>query len=57
MKQLSCTVLVAALLSACIGPKLQVAPVTVEPIHLTIDVNLHDGEDDPDVAPAKPPAR
>jgi hypothetical protein len=35
--------LVAALLLAgCVSQKLKVEPVKVEPIHLTIDINLHD---------------
>lgn len=42
MKRLSCTVLVALAFSACAGPTVKVEPVTVRPIHLTIDVNLHD---------------
>jgi hypothetical protein len=31
-----------AVLAACGTSHLKVAPVTVEPIHLTIDVNVHD---------------
>ena len=42
-------VLVLWLLAAC-GQAFKVAPVTVEPIHMTIDVNLHDDA-------AKQPAR
>lgn len=37
--------LVASLLLAgCVSQKLKVEPVKVEPIHLTIDINLHDGK-------------
>jgi len=31
-----------ALVAACGMSHVKVAPVTVQPIHLTIDVNLHD---------------
>ncbi len=34
-------VLVLCLLAAC-GQSFKVEPVKVEPIHMTIDVNLHD---------------
>lgn len=30
-------------LTACGTSHVKVAPVTVRPIHMTIDVNLHDG--------------
>jgi len=37
--------LVASLLLAgCVSQKLKVEPVKVEPIHLTIDINLHDAK-------------
>ena len=36
--------LLAALTSGCLG-NVKVAPVTVEPIHVTIDVNVHDQRD------------
>ncbi len=39
------------LLAGCVGQKLKVEPVKVEPIHLTIDVNLHDNK------PGDPPAK
>ena len=42
-------ILVACLLAAC-GQTFKVEPVKVEPIHMTIDVNLHD-----DAAAAKKP--
>lgn len=32
------------LVTGCVGSKLKVEPVKVEPIHMTIDVNLHDGK-------------
>jgi hypothetical protein len=34
-------------LAAC-GHTVKVQPITVEPIHMTIDINVHDGD------PAKP---
>ena len=33
--------LVAAVLAGCVHPTVNVAPVKVEPIQMTIDVNLH----------------
>lgn len=48
MRLLAISLLVAA--GACFGTRVNVAPVKVEPIHMTIDVNLHDG-----TAPSKPP--
>ena len=41
-----------ALLAACGPSHIKVAPVTVRPIHLTIDVNLHD--EDPEEAAVAP---
>ena len=41
------------LLSGCVGSNLKVEPVKVEPIHMTIDINLHDGKDA--ARPASPP--
>lgn len=34
--------LLVVLASACGTQSVKLAPVTVEPIHMTIDVNLHD---------------
>jgi hypothetical protein len=36
-------ILVAMLLGAC-GHQVKVDPVKVEPIHITVDVNLHDDD-------------
>ena len=36
-----------ALVAACGTSHVQVAPVTVQPIHMTIDVNVHDGAAEP----------
>lgn len=30
------------LVCACAGPRFRVDPVKVEPIHVTVDVNVHD---------------
>jgi hypothetical protein len=44
-------VLVMLVLAAgCASQKVRVEPVKVEPIHVTVDVNLHDGRP----PPAKP---
>jgi hypothetical protein len=32
------------LLAGCVSQKLKVEPVKVEPIHLTIDINVHDSK-------------
>lgn len=37
------SLMLIALLCGCGAQKLKVEPVKVEPIHMTIDVNLHDG--------------
>lgn len=42
-------VLVLCLLAAC-GGRFKVEPVKVEPIHMTIDINLHDDGDASTVA-------
>jgi hypothetical protein len=42
---------ILAIMSGCVPQKLKVDPVKVEPIHMTIDVNLHDGNAP---RPAKP---
>lgn len=39
-------VVITLLLAACGPSRLRVEPVKVEPIHLTIDVNVHDRGDD-----------
>lgn len=31
-----------ALLGGCLSQRVRVEPVKVEPIHITVDVNLHD---------------
>lgn len=36
--------LVILTLAGCGAQKLKIEPVKVEPIHMTIDVNLHDGQ-------------
>jgi hypothetical protein len=42
------SVVLVLCLAACGGlHTVKVQPVTVEPIHMTIDVNLHDGSDAP----------
>jgi len=47
MKRLSFSIIVAVAAAACGATKLKVDPVRVEPIHMTIDVNLHDQTDLP----------
>lgn len=45
-------------LGACVSShQIQVAPVQVEPIRMTVDVNVHAPDAAPDAAPAKPVAR
>jgi hypothetical protein len=39
----------AATLAACAPTQVNIAPIKVQPIHMTIDVNLHD--------PSKPPQK
>ena len=41
MKSISIAIFVAAA-AACTPHTLKVAPVTVQPIHVVVDVNLHD---------------
>jgi hypothetical protein len=36
-----------AVLAACGPTQVNVAPVKIQPIHMTIDVNLHDGGQQP----------
>jgi len=43
MTRLPSLVLSVAALAACGTQTLRVEPVKVEPIHLTVDINLHDG--------------
>ena len=57
-------VMFAAMAAACAPKQIQIAPVKIEPIHMTVDVNLYDGTKpakakpdaaEPDAtAPAKP---
>jgi hypothetical protein len=42
--------LVAILLGACGAQQVRVEPVKVQPIHITVDVNLHDKSDSGDQA-------
>lgn len=51
MIRLSSFVLAAVALAACGTHTLRVEPVKVEPIHMTVDINLHD------VARREPPRR
>jgi hypothetical protein len=53
--------IIATILAAACGPQhVKIDPVTVRPIHLTIDLNVHDKSApasppvDPDDAPAEP---
>ena len=48
MKHILFAIVVAAAAAACTPNTLKVAPVTVEPIHVVVDVNLHG-----DAPPAK----
>lgn len=36
-------VMFAAMVAACAPKQIQIAPVKIEPIHMTVDVNLYDG--------------
>lgn len=38
-------VLSLLVLAACGAQQVKIEPVKIEPIHMTIDVNLHDGPD------------
>ncbi len=38
---------VGLVLAACAPTRVNVAPVQIQPIHMTIDVNLHDGDKQP----------
>jgi hypothetical protein len=49
MRPLILRLAAAAALAACGPTHVNVAPVKIQPIHMTIDVNLHD--------PAQPPAK
>ena len=55
MQYLSLTVLIG-LLGACGAQQLRVEPVTVEPIHITIDISVHDQPSVP-TKPADPLGR
>ena len=50
------TTLVALVLAATACGTLKVDPVTVQPIHITVDVNVHDhrGPAGPSAVPSKP---
>lgn len=41
------TLVMLVLVAGCAAQKVKVEPVKVEPIHVTIDVNLHDGKPPP----------
>ena len=45
--------LMLVLITACVPSVVQVQPVKVEPIHVTIDVNVHDAPSTPTVAKPK----
>jgi hypothetical protein len=49
MRTLLVRLATVAVLAACGPTRVNVAPVQVQPIHVTIDVNLHD--------PAQPPRK
>ncbi|MDB4960610.1 MAG: hypothetical protein JWP01_609 [Myxococcales bacterium] len=40
--------MISVLAAAACGHTVKVQPITVEPIHMTIDINVHDGEPDAD---------
>ncbi len=50
MKRLAFSMVVATVLGGCGTHNFKLAPVTVEPIHVTIDVNVHDDADSDDDA-------
>ncbi len=54
MRPIVFLVLTTLAATACIGHTVKIAPVTVEPIHMTIDVNVHDQRDAEAPAPAPP---
>ncbi len=45
MKRPFISIVIAAALAACGTQTLKVQPVTIQPMHMTIDVNLHDSAD------------
>ena len=49
MKQSILRLATVVALAACGPTNVNIAPVKIQPIHMTIDVNLHDA------SPAKPP--
>ena len=55
MTRTALTILTFVAAAGCIGP-VKVEPVTVQPIHMTIDVNLHD-QREPARPSVAPPAR
>jgi len=54
MRPIVFLVLTTLAATACIGHTVKIAPVTVEPIHMTIDVNVHDQRDAATPASAPP---
>jgi hypothetical protein len=44
---------IAAALAACGPTQVNVAPVKIQPIHVTVDVNLHDAAQPPPPPPPK----
>jgi hypothetical protein len=59
MKCIAFAVLILLTTGACLGQTVKVAPVTVEPIHMTIDVTVHDQRDvaKPAATPGASPSR
>jgi hypothetical protein len=47
MKLLFLRLATAAALAACAPTQVNIAPIKVQPIHMTIDVNLHDAPQPP----------
>jgi hypothetical protein len=54
IRRLFLAALVAAAAAGCVHPTVNVAPVKVEPIQMTIDVNLHNAGDIHSPAPLSP---
>ena len=54
MKPIVFLVLTTLAATACLGHTVKIAPVTVEPIHMTIDINVHDESDAAKPAPDPP---
>jgi len=47
MRPLILRIAAAAALAACGPTNVNIAPVKIQPIHMTIDVNLHDASQQP----------